>query len=251
MASDWSFARRPVWLLGHGVAVAAVIVFVVASSWQFERHEQQRTRDAEMSARLTEPVVTLESIIDRPPESIRFREVTATGTFAADEEVMLVLQPLDGISGHRVLTPLIASLGGYEAVVVDRGWVPFEFDEPRDAAFAAPGGEVQITGFVRTTQTAGRNVPSTGELTQIGRVDLDRLQEQIDYRIAPIFLHVSEPIDGSTVLPLLAPLPESGSAPPHLSYAVQWALFALVVVFGYGVLLARTSRRGSSGSGAA
>ena len=48
-------------------------------------------------------------------------------------------------------------------------------------------------------------------------------------------------------LPRLAPLPGTGSGPPHLSYAVQWFLFAGIVLIGFPVLVWRTARtRGDS-----
>ena len=243
MKGDWRFAIRPVWIAGHFVALLAAVAFVAASSWQFTRLEQRNTLNEAIDEGTSAPTIDLGEIIDEGPESIRFRTVTATGSFDPSAEVMLVLQSLNGVSGHRVLTPLVVSdEPGFDAVVVDRGWVPLELDLPNDPLFAAPEGEVTVTGIVRTTQTVGRRVPAEGVLEQIGRVDLDRLQEQIEYRIAPVFLHLSDQAPtGSGRLPTLAPLPTLDPGSPHLSYAVQWLIFAAIVVVGYGILMVRTS----------
>lgn len=244
--SDWSFVRRPVWLVGHLVAAVAIVVFVSAGLWQFERHQQRQELDVELDDRLAEPAVPLEALLDRSPEETRYRLVTATGEFAQEEEVILVLQPRRGVSGHHVLTPLVIAPG--RAVIVDRGWVPFELDEPGDPRFAPAPGRVTVTGHVLMTQTRGRSVPEEGVLTQIGRVDLDRLDRQIDLDLAPVYLQLSQPPGGADDLPLIADLRVLENAPPHLSYAVQWFVFAAVVIVGYAVLMRRTSRITSPGA---
>lgn len=245
--SDWSFVRRPVWLVGHAVAVSAVVVFMMAGLWQLDRHEARRALDAELEQRLDAPVAQFADLAGADPSDIRFRRVSATGIFDVDEEVMLVLQPLRGVSGHHVLTPLVTAGGA--AVLVDRGWVPLELDQPSDPQFAPPSGPITITGFVRTTQTRGRSVPVDGELSQIGRVDIDRLQRQIDETLAPVYIQLSEPLGGADDLPVVAPLGVLEDAPPHLGYAVQWFIFSAVVVIGYAILMRRTSRGGGSAAG--
>lgn len=237
---DWTFARRPVWLVGHVVALLAVFVFVAAGSWQLDRHEQRRALDAELEQRLEAPAVPLETVLARSPDEIRYRLVTAEGVFDRSEEVILLLQTRRGVSGHHVLTPLVTAPG--RAVIVDRGWVPFDLDEPGDDRFAPPGGQVTITGHVLTSQTRGRSVPPDGELTQIGRVDLERLNAQMEFELAPVYLQLAEPLGDLDGLPSSVTLDALEPAPPHLSYAVQWFVFATVVVVGYAILMYRTSR---------
>lgn len=243
-SADWRFVRKPVWIAGHVVALAAIVVFVMAGFWQLDRHQQRVALEAEVEQRLAAPTVPFDSVGGDDPSVIRYRRVTATGVFATDEEVILALQPRDGIPGHHVLTPLVTSPG--EAILVDRGWVPLDFDQPADPRFSPPEGTVAIEGYVRTTQTRGRSVPADGELTQIGRVDLDRLQRQVSAHLAPVFLQLAEPIVGSGELPEVVPLAALAPPPPHLSYAVQWFLFAGVVVVGYAILMRRTSRTGAT-----
>ncbi len=237
---DWTFIRRPVWLVGHLVAIAAVFVFLAAGSWQLDRHEQRRALDAELEERLDAPAVPLPMLLDQPADQIRYRLATATGEFDRSEEVILLLQTRRGVSGHHVLTPLVTAPG--RAVIIDRGWVPFELDEPGDERFAPVDGEVTLTGHVLPTQTRGRSVPEDGDLTQIGRVDLDRLNAQTDLELEPVYLQLTEPLGGAGDLPAIVPLDALQAAPPHLSYAVQWFVFAAVVVVGYAILMYRTSR---------
>ena len=56
----------------------------------------------------------------------------------------------------------------------------------------------------------------------------------------PVLDGTDDPADG---LPIAAPPPALPEG-PHLGYAVQWFLFAGVVVVGYPLLLRRVTRRG-------
>jgi len=49
--SDFSFARRPVWLLGHLVAVVAIVMFFMFGSWQLSRLEERRAENATIEQR--------------------------------------------------------------------------------------------------------------------------------------------------------------------------------------------------------
>ena len=72
--------------------------------------------------------------------------------------MILYGRSLDGQAGNHVLTPLVLADG--RAVVVDRGWVPFEMDEPPVADGAPPGEtEVEVEGtlFAPTARRSRRD----------------------------------------------------------------------------------------------
>ena len=243
MSADWRFVRRPIWLVGHVVVIVLVVTFVTAGFWQLRRQVERNDLNAVLDERFAAAALTGSDLATATPEAIEFRTVVLTGVFDGEAEVILALQSLNGSSGHRVLTPLVmSSSAGFDAVIIDRGWVPIDFDQPGNPAFAPPPGEVTVTGIVRRTQTRGRRVPETGEFTQIGRVDVGRLQQQMEYDLAPFFVHLTGLSPPSTVeLPLPAPLPGLDPGSPHVAYAVQWFVFATIGVVGYGILLSRRS----------
>ena len=219
---------RPRWIAGHVLALVAVVVFVSLGFWQLRRLDEKRDFNTSVAAGLEAPSVWIGAAGSEP-----YIRVTATGVYVVDAEA-LVLRSRNGVSGHHVLTPL--DLGDGNGVLVDRGWVPITLDRPGDPAAAPPSGEVVVEGVLWPAQSGA--VPD----------DLAPVVPRID----PALHDGSVPfgLELSRYLVLLEQDPASGEVPiaeeppplsegPHLGYAVQWFLFAGVVLIGYPILLRR------------
>jgi len=244
---DFSFTSRPVWLLGHLVLAASVGVFIVLGLWQFERHEERRDLDVQIDARLTAQPVPLAQLITEhgsQAADLALRRVTLQGTYLVTEEVIWQARTRSGASGHDILTPLQTADG---LIIVDRGWVPIDVEGPPVVGAEPPSGVVTVDGVILEGQTRGRfgpTDPTVGDLERISRVDLDRLQLQLDEPLTPFYVQLIAQQPGQPDgLPLAQIEPEAGTGPPHLSYAVQWFVFAAVALIGYPILLWRTARR--------
>lgn len=242
---DFSFARNPKWIAGHVIVLVAVVVFVNMGLWQLRRLDERRDFNSLLTSRTTEVEVPLVAALDQygpSQESLELRVVTATGTYAPHEEVILIARSYNGISGHHVVTPLY--LGGESAIMIDRGWVPIDLDEPGLEAFEPPRGIVTVTGVLRKTEVRGSfgpSIPQTGVVTQVPRVDLERLDEQVVGDLHPVYVQLLDQNPAQRGdLPRLVSLPEPSEG-PHRGYAVQWFLFALVTAVGYPILLWRTA----------
>ena len=244
----------PRWLAGHALALTLVVLFVNLGFWQLRRLEQRREHVAQVVERSQLPPAPLAEAL-AAGEVPEYRTVAAVGTFDPSEEVLLRGRGRDGQPGFHVLTPLVlsepAGLPG-EAVLVERGWVPYALDSVPVTEASPPEGEVVVTGRVRAPTshragTLGPRDPAEGELTQTFYVDVERLQPQMPYRLVPAYVEltsVDPPHPGE--LPLALPEPDLGEG-PHLGYAVQWFSFAAIGIVGYLFLLrhvARGERRG-------
>lgn len=246
---DFSFVRRPKWIAGHIIVVVAVVVFVNMGFWQLRRLEERRDFNSLLRSRTTEAEIPVVEALQRygpSQESLELRVVTAAGKYAPNEEVILLARSYNGISGHHVVTPLY--LDGERAIMVDRGWVPIDLDEPGEKVFAPPPGPVNIVGVLRKTEVRGSfgpSIPSEGVVTQVPRVDLERLDDQVAGELVPVYIQLLEQNPSqSGDLPRLVALPEPSEG-SHRGYAVQWFLFAGVTLVGYPVLLWRTAIRGA------
>jgi surfeit locus 1 family protein len=130
-------------------------------------------------------------------------------------------------------------------ILVNRGLAPEgSGGEPAILRAVRPtSAEVDVAGILRTTETRGRFGPTdaTGPQRVVNRVDVARLQAQVDEKLAPVFLQLrsSNPPPGD--VPILRPLPATDEG-PHLSYAVQWFIFATVGAIGWPLLLRKTAR---------
>lgn len=244
---DFSFLRRPVWLVGHIVALVATVGFALLGMWQLDRHDERSRLDSALEARLSVAPVALDALVQDTggaPSAMEYRRVVLAGTYVVAEEVILQARSLDGRSGHEVLTPLV--VGDGSAVIVDRGWVPIDTLGPPVAVAAPPDGQVEVVGYVRQTQVRsglGPVDPPDGRLDRISRVDLARLQAQTDLELQEVWVQLAEQVPPQEGLPLLVAPPQPGEGPPHLSYAMQWFAFAGIVLVSYPVLLYRTARR--------
>ncbi|MDJ0497942.1 MAG: SURF1 family protein [Acidimicrobiia bacterium] len=247
---DYSFVRRPKWIAGHIIVLVAIVVFVNLGFWQLRRHAERVEFNQLLVDRSTEAEIPLAEALERygpAQDSLELRAVSVTGTYAAQEEVILLARSFEGISGHQVLTPLYLEDG--RAVIVDRGWVPIDLDEPGLEVFAPPQGEVDLGGILRKTEVRasfGPTIPAEGVVTRVPRVDLERLNDQVAGELAPVYLQLLEQDPAqSGELPRLVPLPEPTEG-PHRGYAVQWFLFGAVTAVGYPILLRRTAERHQS-----
>ncbi len=243
---DYGFARRPVWLVGHLVALAAVVGFVFLGLWQFDRHEVRRGLDAVLTARLELPPAELTDVVG-DPAAAEFRPVVVRGSYRPADEVILQARSHEGRSGHEVLTPLVLADGS--AVIVDRGWVPIDVEGPPVVGAEAAALDVEVEGYVRLSQRRtglGPVDPADGVLDRVARVDLDRLQQQIDLPLLGFWVQLRSQEPSQAEFPLPVEPPRPGEGPAHLSYAVQWFAFAAIVAIAYPILLRRTARRGGS-----
>lgn len=248
----------PRWLLSHVLVAALVVVMVNLGLWQLRRLDERREANAAAAAALAQPVADLAAVVDpgagfdsAEAEAAELRRVRVTGTYAEGDQVLVRSRSLDGAPGRWVVTPLV--LGDGTAVAVNRGWVPVSAEGaegPAPAEAAPPGGTVTVEGVLRPTEERGRFGPADpdeGRLAHLARLDLARLQQQVDEDLYPLAVQLtaSEPAQPGDV-PVPLPLPETGDEGPHLSYAVQWFVFSTIAAVGYAVILRRqlADRRG-------
>ena len=245
----YRFALQPKWILSHLFVAAMVVTMIALGFWQLDRLDQRKDRNAEVSARTAEPVVDVAELgvgpgdFDGAPD-LEFRRAAATGTYRADEEVIVRSRSLNGAAGSWVLTPLEADDG--TVVVVNRGWIPNagQFDAVPDE-FAAPDGQVTVEGLVRETETRGSigaTDPDEGTLTDLARADVARMDQQTEGDVLPFWLQLQtqDPaVSGEDPTPVPAPGLDEG---PHLSYAVQWFTFSAMTVVVYALILRRRAR---------
>ena len=251
MPERYRFLLRPWWIATHVLLIAAVLLMVRLGFWQLDRlHEKQDIADAiELSA--AQPAVPVDTLVDPDegtdePEALHYRTVTATGTYLADEEVLVANRTQDGQAGYWVVTPL--EISSTESVAVLRGFVQLALGEEGVpvAAVAPPKGPVTVTGWVQTTAERGAfggTDDRPGQLERFNRLDLARLGEQVSVPLDPVAVVAIEQqpaTAGDQLAPVPRPEPDLG---PHLGYAGQWFVFALIFAPGYPFMLRRQARQ--------
>jgi surfeit locus 1 family protein len=231
----------------HLLVAVLAVVFVRLGFWQLDRLEERRLENTVTEQRyLAEPVELGELLSGAGGdfESLEYRRALAAGRFDPASEVLIRSQVYRGSAGFHVITPLGGEDGS--AVLVNRGWVPLVLDQVPVARALPPEGVVTVEGWIRPTrerQALGPVDPAEGRLVALSRVDIARIQKQVPYELAPVYLVLVG--EQGNELPVPLKPPRFDDEGPHLGYAIQWFSFALIGIVGYGFLL----RRRLSGSG--
>jgi len=200
--------------------------------WQLDRLAQRQALNTEIRQKLDAPPLPLdgETQVDNP-EVLKFRSATVRGSFDHTQEVALMGQSWQGQAGLHLITPLVIQ-GSHQAVLVDRGWLPIDVSEPEAWGDFATAGPLEITGAIQLSQPRPNAPPWQAPELKIFRLDIDRLQHQISYPLLPLVI-VQAPEPGQTGLPYRSKPDINLGNGPHLSYAIQWFSFTLMLAIGY------------------
>ena len=213
-------ARRD--LVGLILALSATVVCVRLAIWQLARREQRRARNAVVLAARRRPPVELSGRV--AAESLVGRRVRARGVYDFERERLWRPKAFADAPGVDLVTPLRLADG--TGVLVDRGWAP------------SPDAYHIVALLYREADTA--DVMGLGFAAPRGRGDVNpaRLRDSLPYPLLPLVVQqLPEPTGESPRgAPRRWPAPELDDG-PHLSYAIQWFSFALIIVIGSIALL--------------
>ncbi|WP_261167211.1 SURF1 family protein [Microbacterium sp. Marseille-Q6965] len=227
------------WTVYAVVAALFAVVCGILSHWQFSRNEERAAMIALVEANYDAEPVPVEQLIDGVDgfdAADEWRPVVLRGEYLTDEQLIVRNRAQGGTAAFEVLVPLRLDDG--RIFVVDRGWVPPGDESEPEFVPAAPGGEVTVIARLRP----GEPLPSSGRTAPEGQLPTLHLpsvaaaagEETIT---AAYGIMVSEdPAPTDRPGELTPPTEDPG---PHLSYAIQWILFA-VMGFGFIGYIIRT-----------
>lgn len=226
-------------------AVAFAIACGFLANWQFTRNADRDEQLSLIAANYDADPVPLSDVI---PDGAAFdaddewQPVVLVGEYLVDQQLLARNRPHGGTSAFEVLVPFRMSDG--RVIVVDRGWVPPGESSPDpDEIPAPPTGEATVVVRLKP----GEPLPRSGRTApegQVPTIHLPLIADTIasgEAALTDVYgLMVSEdPAPATAPQPLASPSEDPG---PHLSYAIQWILFA-VMGFVFIWYMIRTERR--------
>lgn len=151
LASPGTSRRRggPVARVLSAVLLLALFAALVSlGTWQMQRLQWKEGLLAAIAERRHAPPVEIDAIaaMAAAGTDIEYRTVRVSGVFDKDGERHF-FATYDGQTGFYVYTPLM--LGDGRAVLVNRGFVPYDQKEPATRPESQPVGPVTITGLAR------------------------------------------------------------------------------------------------------
>lgn len=240
------FSRK--WLLPTLIMAAGIVFLVQLGLWQLDRMDWRRDYNATVVERWNAEPFDLSSERVDDAEALEYRRVLAEGRFDYENEIVWKNQSFNGRPGVGLVTPLV--LDDNTAVLVSRGWVPFDEADSEARAQYAESIDAAIVGRAHDSQPRSSEAPPLdGPQAEWFRIDVETIEAQMPYELLPFFL-VQLPEGGRAIDAMpgrdavaLNPIYDLRDPSMHLSYALQWFTFALIFGFGYVMLVRLQERR--------
>ena len=242
------FSRR--WLATTLLVLAAMAVMIRLGVWQLDRLKTSQAFNQHLIAMQDAPLLVLDAAaLSQDLTGMDYRQVMVTGIYDYKNQVALRNQywgDPDGSAqyGFHLLTPLTLETG--QAVLVDRGWIPGDFDTPESWRAFDGAAAVTVTGIIRLPILKGEMgggvpnpAPVPGQpLALWNFLDFERIQAQIPHPLLPIYIEQAPDGEPASLPYRSLPSPDLSEI-PHLGYALMWFFFACLAFFGYPVYLRR------------
>lgn len=236
----WRLAVTKRWIGIFGFTVAFAIACVALGQWQFDRRTQAQAAISLLNENYDVPATPLDDVVTDVSEydsSEKWRMVHIEGQYEGDVIYVRTRSGATGI-GFEQLATLTRDDG--TAFVVNRGWVPSNGDNSAPAETPVlPTGPVFVTARLIPSEQliVGRDAPD-GQIATIHLPSID------DKTASDVFLGWygrvdTESPEAPTGSAWTKPVLDEG---PHLSYALQWYVFALMGFYGYGWALRKEAR---------
>lgn len=236
----YRFLVKPKWIAFHLLVIGGIVGMIYLGFWQLERRQEKQTFNARVEQRYDETPVPLDDLLTASADvdDLEWRPVTISGTYVADESIQIVNRSQFGRAGENVVTPM--RIDGGRVLLVNRGFYPLDVDPT-----PPPAGTVAVNGRLRLSQnrTFGQlGDRDDGVLEVAQRVDIERLSQQLDGEVVPMYVDVYESFPAEAdpqPQPVIAPELTEGN---HLSYAMQWFTFSIAVAVGWVLAVRRSIR---------
>lgn len=238
------------WLLALVFATACIFL----GRWQLHRYQAKQAKAELVSRNYNAPPVPLGRLLPSPTTAFRpsleWRQVQAAGTYEPAGTLLVRNRPhrgqgVQGVYGYEVLVPLRLDDG--TVLLVDRGWLPngtrgTDPGAAPDVVPAPPRGRVQVLGRLKPPEPARAERLPPG---QVASIAVPQIGARMGLALYQAYAVLAREDPSVTPAPaLLDPPVVDGSEGINASYALQWALFALLGL-GFPVWVARRRREDS------
>lgn len=211
------------------LAILFAVSCVALANWQLDRRDQAVSKIQRMLDNYDKTPLSFEQIKDLNLAEVtdfEWTPVAVSGRYLTSDELLVRNRPIAGQPGFLQVVPFQLDSG--EVVLMERGWIPADSDLAPALEMTPSQEPKAVVGRVKLgEQTPNRDSPE-GFATSFHLASLEQLL-QLDIEQQFYLRLVSEsPGEPESPQPLGKPLLDEGN---HLSYAVQWVLFALMGFF--------------------
>ena len=219
------------WTAYVGVAVLFAIACGFLANWQFARNTERSTQLSLIENNYDAEPAALDDLVpvagDLPVDS-EWHPVSLVGTYLVDDTVLVRNRPHGGTAAFEVLVPFQTQDG--RILLIVRGWIPPAEDSDPSAVPVPPAGTVEVIARLRPGESLPRSGRTDAPAGQVPTIHLPLIADALGGDSAFItsaygILVTESPAASSKPNALESPSEDPG---PHLSYAIQWILFAVM-----------------------
>ncbi|AWK85594.1 SURF1 family protein [Azospirillum thermophilum] len=212
------------------ITIPAVLTMLGLGTWQLHRLGWKAELIERVEQRAAAAPVPLPATLDDPAEW-EFRQVTVSGRFLHDKELLLLARPHQGQAGYEVVTPLRRDDGA--VLLVNRGFVPMDRRAAVSRAQGQGSGPVTIRGTVRLPPPSGLFQPDNSPGADVWRrLDPPAMAAAVGLPAVPPLVVEALPGQSPGGLPAgIAPRVELPNN--HLHYALTWYGLAVTLIAVY------------------
>ena len=226
--------RPKLWALILALVFAAITVRL--GNWQGERAQYKIDQQAQLDSALTAPPL---QITDVPASAIaatalRYRSLSITGHFLADELFYVDNRIVDGKAGYGLLQSFRAdsTSGTGRTILVDRGWMRASGDRSVMPRVETPYGTVTIAGRINLPPSRNPGTFDNDGGKRLNYVNLPEIAQRLKHDIEPFIL---EQMSGPGFSGIERPLP-GANFEKNRGYQLQWYGFAGLAVCLFFIL---------------
>jgi len=220
---------RPRWIILTFLLAILIYLFIELSGWQFDRYHQRIDRNKDFVTAIGGAPISIENV-SQMSNLKQWGKVSLSGEYLDAESKLVRKRYLKNSLGFWVLTPF--RLANNEIVLVNRGWIPSASSSKSEISIPmSPTQQVLLEGYLQPMEKFKEN-PADLPSNQINDINVEKFKINI---YPNFYVQVSKSSPAEKDIGIIY-LPEVSNG-PHLSYAIQWILFALLLPIGWYVLL--------------
>lgn len=218
-----SWKRWLAWLI---LASLFAVACFFLSQWQFSRRAEAVARIELVQNNFDQALAPLGSLTEPFESKNEWRPVELEGRFLVEDAFLVRNRPFNGAAGFLQFIPFETKDG--TLVAVETGWLPSgnEQDEP-DLVPVPTEDAVKIWGRLRPTEPKSSKDAPAGQLASVNSSTLFEKAGLSGQTLDSVYLRLGESYRPGEVLPKVLGKPDLNEG-NHLSYAMQWILFALM-----------------------
>ena len=216
------------------LAAAALVLFSALGAWQLGRADEKRAMQRNFTA--GGPAIEWQRL---PADAPRFQRVRLRGHYDPGHQFLLDNMSHESVAGVHVLTPLLLDSG--DAVLVNRGWLPFGATRQDLPEVEVDGEKRTVVGRIDELPRPGiwlKGPETAGWPRLVQYPGMAELSDALGRELAPRQVLLDPGVPDGYVRDWVVP----GTTPDrHLGYAVQWfALAALAAAIWFALSFRRS-----------